>query len=257
MDTTLSHESSINSLSSAARARLDEAKIFFGHQSVGGNIVDGLKSLVASDPQLKLSVVDGAETNDMSSFFAHARIGKNGNPQAKTDAFSAAMDAGLGERVDVAFHKYCYADISAGSNVQRMFDHYRQSMQRLRERYPGVTFVHVTTPLMQVQSGPKAVIKKLLHRMPDHYADNMKREQFNDLLRREYERSEPIFDLAAIESTRPGGERESISFDGATSYALVPDYTTDGGHLNDPAKRMVAQQLLVFLARTLEGQPAR
>jgi hypothetical protein len=154
--------------------------------------------------------------------------------------------------VNIALHKYCYADIQADSDVEDLFRHYQETTDRLRRERPDIRFVHMTTPLTRVQSGPKAVIKKLLGRAPDHYAANMRREVFNDLLREAYAGSGSLFDLAAIESTRPDGRRESIRLGGRTSYALVAAYTTDGGHLNRSARRLVAEQLLIFLAQQTE-----
>jgi len=45
------------------------------------------------------------------------------------------------------------------------------------------------------------------------------------------EQKEPLFDLAAIESTAPDGTRASFMKDGKTYYQMVSDYTHDGGHL--------------------------
>ena len=69
--------------------------------------------------------------------------------------------------------------------------------------------------------------------------NNINRNQFNEILRKEYEGKAPIFDLAKIESTYP---------DGKTSYSMVPDYTYDGGHLNETGRKKAAEQLLVLLA---------
>ena len=54
-----------------------------------------------------------------------------------------------------------------------------------------------------------------------------KAEQFNELLIKEYDGKEPVFDLAEIESTRPDGRRETFTKDGKTYYSLIPDYTYD------------------------------
>ena len=31
-------------------------------------------------------------------------------------------------------------------------------------------------------------------------------------------------------------------------YSMAPEYTTDGGHLNETGRKRVAEQLLIFLA---------
>jgi hypothetical protein len=247
---------SVRSLRDLADARLVELstrRIFFGHQSVGGNIIDGLREVLQSDPRLALEVSESASALDGGrGALVHRRIGRNGDPKGKTDEFARLMEAGLGRRVDIALHKYCFADIGADTDVRTAFEHYQATMTRLEAEFPHVVFVHVTTPLVRVQSGLKAEVKELLGREPDHYADNFARERFNDLMREAYRGKEPLFDLAVLESTRPDGARETITSRGATSFAMVPAFTSDGGHLNEEGRRVVAQQLLVVLA----GLPA-
>jgi len=130
-----------------------------------------------------------------------------------------------------------------------VFGYYQKTMARLRAEFPGVIFVHVTTPLVAVQSGPRAALKLLLGRDPGRYGGNFARERFNDLMRDAYRGREPLFDLAAIESTRPEGSREAIRSGNRRGYALVPAYTTDNSHLNEVGRRRVAEELLVFLAQ--------
>jgi hypothetical protein len=234
---------------------LGRKRIFFGHQSVGAGIMEGVARLAREDPRVGIRVADGESAlSGAGGVFAHETIGRNGEPGLKTDEFARRMEGPLTGRVDIAFHKYCYADISESTDIPAVFEHYRQTMARLRAEYPNVVFVHVTTPLVRVQSGPRAVIKKLLGRSPVRYAANMARERFNDMMRKTYGGKEPLFDLAAIESTRPDGTRETIELRGQRSYALVPAYTGDGSHLDDIGQQRVARALLVFLARL---SPAR
>ena len=67
-------------------------------------------------------------------------------------------------------------------------------------------------------------------------------------MRKEYEGKAAFFDLARIESTFRDGRRASYSRDGRTYDCLVPEYTYDGGHLNDLGRKILAEQLLIFLA---------
>lgn len=57
-----------------------------------------------------------------------------------------------------------------------------------------------------------------------------------------------IFDLAKIESTYSDGSRETFTAQGQTYYSLIPDYTDDGGHLNEAGRKKVSEQLLLFLS---------
>jgi lysophospholipase L1-like esterase len=70
----------------------------------------------------------------------------------------------------------------------------------------------------------------------------------NELLIKEYDGKEPVFDLAKTESTLPDGTRETFTKDGKTHYSMVLEYTHDGGHLNETGHKKAAEQLLILLA---------
>jgi hypothetical protein len=243
-----------------AITRLREARVFFAHQSVGGNIIDGVAAIQSESTEPHLNVIDiGAVTGESGGFLAHARLGKNGDPKGKTDAFVTALEGGLGSQADIALQKYCFVDFDAHTDAKKIFTYYKQGVDRVRIKFPNLKIAHVTVPLMAVQAGPKAAIKKLLGRAPDYYPENIVREQFNDLMRNEYTGREPIFDLAFLEASRPGQARAPLSFGGSTVYALLPEYAVaDGGHLNDAGKRRIATEFVAFLAdvaarRTTQG----
>src|SRR4029453_7025155 len=124
---------------------------------------------------------------------------------------------------------------------------YRRAMADVRQRYPKLVLVHVTTPLMVVESGPKSVVKLWLGRMPDRYADNIAREQFNARLRREFGGRQLVFALAALEASTSDGAPQPLRFRDQPVYALRSESASDTGHLNLRASRRVANALLVFL----------
>ena len=229
---------------------LRSARIVFVHQSVGDDIVQGLAALGG------LQIVSATQVDAAGPFFAHGRLGRNGDPRSKTDAFVELLEAGVGGRVDVACHKYCFADIDERTDVDALFAYYRRSMVRLHDTFPALTLVHMTTPLQQAQTGVWAEMKKIFGRMPDQFAENVARERFNDLLRREYGGREPLFDLAALEASVPGGGPQYIRFGGARGRALLPQYTSDGGHLNEQGRDRIARELVEFLGRVVADRTA-
>jgi hypothetical protein len=77
---------------------------------------------------------------------------------------------------------------------------------------------------------------------------NILRNEYNQKLRKEYNKSGALFDLAKVESTYPDGRRSTFEKNGKSYYCLVPDYTDDGGHLNEIGRKMVAEQFLILLA---------
>lgn len=222
-----------------------DRRIFFGHQSVGDNILDGVNDVTGG----KLSIREGRTAALLASpGLVHTRIGKNEAPGTKLADFEAALEK-LEAPVDIAFFKFCYVDFSAGTDVEQLFTQYVSTLQRLRARHPGVTFVHVTVPLTAVASGAKAWLRKTVTRRPAWGArENETRHRFNTLLRTRLA-GEPLFDLAALESTRADGSSHTYQHEGQTLPALVAEYSDDGQHLNSVGRRRVAEALLTFLAR--------
>ena len=119
---------SIKDLPNSAWEKLSQKKIFFGHQSVGFNIIDGLKDIMKENPQIKLNIVETSNPADFNHpLFAHARVGKNTYPKSKIDAFADFMEEGIGNKADIAFLKFCYVDVMAGTDSQKVFDDYKKS----------------------------------------------------------------------------------------------------------------------------------
>jgi hypothetical protein len=244
---------SIKDVADSAWEKLAHRKIYFGHQSVGYNIIEGIKDLLKENPQIELNVIETADPKSLRApILAHSRLGKNGAPGSKIDAFSGLLKGGLREKTDIAFFKFCYVDISPKSDVKGIFSEYRKTMDILTREFPKTKFFHVTVPLTARQGGAKALVKKLIGKPIGGREDNMKRTQYNRLLKEAYDGKAPLFDLAGIESTSSNGNRSSFSRDGTIYYSLVPEYTNDGGHLNELGRRIVAEQLLIFLANLSE-----
>jgi lysophospholipase L1-like esterase len=83
------------------------------------------------------------------------------------------------------------------------------------------------------------------------YTENVKKNQYNDLMIAKYKGKEPVVDIAAIESTKPDGSRNTYDYDGKTYYVMVPEYTYDGGHLNEDGRKRVAAAFLVTLVNEI------
>ncbi len=240
----------------SAWAGLAGKRIFFGHQSVGGNILQGVTDLAGRDGVPPLTVAELGAARPGPGL-VHAQVGRNGAPESKMDHFLQLLDASADAPPDVAFMKLCYVDISESTDVEALFAHYRGMADAVRARHPGVTLVHVTTPLQGPPAGLRQslrqFVKGLTGRGGTGPARNARREQYNDLMRRAYGGREPLFDLAAVESERPGGRRATMKHDGRAVPRLAGEYTYDGGHLNAEGRRHVAGRLLAFLA----GLPER
>jgi len=234
-----------------------DKRIFFGHQSVGMNIIEGVGEVVAANPRIPLAVVSTEEYLGTPSggLLAHGPVGKNRQPSSKMEEFSQRLRA-MQERArlpDIALLKFCYVDIDESTDIPALFQAYREWQNRLEQEFPGVLFGHMTVPLRSDRPTLKQRIKRLLGRRGIDYLENVQRNRFNELLRAEYGGSDLLFDLALVEATRPDRSRAAFHEDGQTYLQLAEEYTDDGGHLNALGRRVVAEEFLAYLARTATG----
>jgi len=155
---------------------LEKKHVVFGHQSVGYNILDGVKRLAERDG-VKIDIHE--QRTAPVQGISHFTIGKNGDPMSKIQDFAAAIDAGAAQGADIALMKLCYVDINATTDARQVADDYIANLESLAQRHPDTNFMAVTVPLIAVQTGPKAWIKRLIGKQPKGYLDNAKRAEFN------------------------------------------------------------------------------
>jgi hypothetical protein len=242
----------LNDTPPSAWERLAKKRILFGHQSVGDNIVEGMADLIRDHPTIRLTIKQTARPDDLiPGTFAHFPVGENEKPESKIKDFEEKIRHGMGEKADIALFKFCFVDINATTDVEGLFQSYRETMESLKKEYPSVIFAHMTVPLLRKEkAGIKGLIGRITGRSGGFFDDrhNMKRNEYNGYIRRYYTGKEPVFDIAAVESSRPDGTQATFSFGGKKYQALVQEYTEDGGHLNELGKKVVAAQFLGFLA---------
>jgi hypothetical protein len=238
--------------SDIAKAR--QGRILFGHHSVGVNVLAGLERLdaEAGGGRLRTAALEQA-ASIQGPVLAHGGVGRNGDPKSKVDAFAAAVRAGPG--VELAFMKFCYVDFEPATDVAALLAHYQRTLQSLKREHPEIRFAHVTVPLTVEPTTLKSRLRRLLGREVWEDAANAKRSEFSRRLREAFP-SDPIFDLARVESTGPDGVVRQFTHAGATHPSLDPRFTDDGGHLNEPGQRAAALELARFLAQALQ-EPGR
>jgi hypothetical protein len=239
---------SIKNVPEASWQKLAAKRIFFGHQSVGYNILDGIKDLEKENPQIKLEAVEVKGISEIDRpMLAHSKVGKNTDPASKLEEFAGFVKSGA-DRLDIAFLKFCYVDVKGETDVEKVFSGYKTAFEALKRDCPRVKFIHMTVPLEKSWGTWKTTLKRLLGKKDIwEYKDNVARNRFNQLLLKEYAGKEPVFDLAAIESSYPDGTRSFFEQAGVAYFSMVPDYTKDGGHLNEVGRKRVAEQLLITL----------
>jgi len=227
--------------------RIATQRIYFGHQSVGGNVLEGIREL-AVQAGVPIQITEVKSANEITQpVMGHRFVGVNGNPIEKLKSFDQAMGFNANS-LNVAMVKFCYVDFTPDTDVKALFASYRSTMDSIKARNPRITIVHITAPLTDVQTGPKALIKRLLGRVPYGVLENTRRQEYNSLLRQAYQGREPIFDLAQIESTEPDGTASTTEWNGNRIPKLTAAYTDDGGHLNSIGRQRAARELIKLLA---------
>jgi hypothetical protein len=225
---------------------LSTKKIFFGHMSVGNNLINGLDDLKLEDQRMSnFSIIKiSAKSEIMGPGFYHKINGKNGNPMSKCDAFkNFLIEDSTGSNFDIVSFKLCYVDIKEDTDIKKEFDKYEQTITEIKNTFPNLKIFHTTIPLLAHNFSLKNRIKNIL----TGDLANIKRNQFNNLILDKYIGVDPIFDLAKIESTYPDQKREFFTSKGEQYFSLIMDYSYDGGHLNELGRKWAAAELIKVL----------
>lgn len=239
-------------------------RTFFAHQSVGANILTGIEDLARTRAQAPVAarVVDWAQArlgSEIDSSHAlvifHDHIGTNREPLTKIAAFRAVLDAIHRPKIDVALLKFCYVDIATQADAEALWKSYEPAIEQLSTAHREMRLVHSTVPLRSLPGGPYAWLRRTLgHRHPA-IAGNRARDWFNRQLRQRFDGHE-LFDLAALQSRRADGSHCELSDGGERVPSLAPEWTYDGGHLNERGRTMAATAFLKFL-QTLQDSSKR
>lgn len=222
---------------------LSTKRVLFAHQSVGMNVLAGLETL-AKEEGVTIAVKELKAETPLTPGLTHLFVGENEHPLGKLEHFAATLEKTPG--VELAVLKLCYVDFAPDTDVTALFAAYQARHDALKTKFPSIEFVHVTAPLTVVQSGLKAFAKKLTGSAPWGARENVKRHQFNELLRKTYG-SARLFDLAAVEST--GADACTFEREGKTWPCLRASWTDDGGHLNARGQREVARAFVEALTK--------
>lgn len=226
--------------------RVAQMRIVFGHQSVGGNILDGIRQ--AADAQHVPLVLTESRTPLAGAGIQHFKVGHNEQPEGKLTDFRTVLADNFAAGTpapDVALLKLCYIDFGQSVDPKQLAQHYITTVDDLAREHPETVFVPMTSPLTTVQTGPKAWLKKALGKDPGGYAANARRQVFNETLRARYQADRLLFDVAALES---GNGQSHVESGDARIEVLNPLLTYDDGHLNMEGQQLVGGALVAHLA---------
>lgn len=223
--------------------RFKQLHIAFGHQSVGANLLAGVRAL-AQEQNIDLPISDNL-TDPREVVIRQFFIGENGKPESKLDAFREALAHANSSKADVAEMKFCFIDFAPNTDAKALAATYIQQTTELSAQYPHTVFITTTAPLTTIQTGPKAWLKRMLGKTPSGYLENLRRYEFNQVLRAHFGNGPALFDLAALESLQG---TSTFTIDNQTIETLAPAITDDGGHLNELGQRLIASAWIHHLS---------
>lgn len=237
---------------------VSQSRVFFGHHSVGNNIIKGVQALAAkAGVPLRVEEVQTAAPVAGPGLF-HGKVGENLAPDSKIQDFAARLESPADPPFDVAVFKFCYVDLDENSrerSPEKLFERYRKTLAEVQAKHPGVTILHGTMPLMSDPPGRKTRVKRLLGIATWTDEGNVRRNAYNGLVRRQFGSAE-LLDVARFEATRMDGSIASFSANGSQIETLAGEYTNDGGHLNELGQQHVAAAFLHTLAEAIRRRPA-
>jgi hypothetical protein len=223
-----------------SKSEIEEAakkRVFFGHQSVGENVLQGARAL-AEEQGVKVNIVKTRQPPAEGAGIFHFNVGANGEPDSKISDYANLLGAADFPDADVALVKLCYVDLNAKSDGEALAKTYASALDGLSKAHPKTRFVAVTSPLTRVETGAKAWVKGMIGRSVGQQ-ENAVRQKFNAYLRGKFG-PDRLYDLAKVES--------EINAADADAPALRPELTDDGGHLNDKGSRLAGAAFLKVIA---------
>ncbi|MDX2276858.1 MAG: hypothetical protein NW206_15515 [Hyphomonadaceae bacterium] len=216
-------------------AKAASRRIVFAHQSVGANILDGVRAL-ANEQGAQMNIVETRDPAPAPGLY-HFMVGANEDPRGKIADFRAALSA-MSNPPEAAVLKLCYVDFKADTDGAALAREYAAALAELGVAMPQTRFIAATSPLTTLPTGPKEILKSLIGRRSPAPAENAARLAFNQVLRARYQPAN-LLDIAKLEAGALG--------EGGVEY-LRPSLTYDGGHLNAAGQRLVAAEFLTRIA---------
>jgi hypothetical protein len=234
-----------------------QARTYFLHHSVGGDVLNGVVQLAKELGRPAPPLVDlNVSVLKSGPIWLEECGGENCRPVSKIEAFANSVRSLADSSLQVAFMKFCFVDFDPSTNEDELFDCYRRTIADLRQRSPRIVFAHVTVPLAVCSHSMKDCIKRLIGYPIWNDTANGKRSRFNRRLLETFD-ADPIFDLARIQSTKSNGSLQTFLLNGEVTPSMVPAYSSDGGHLNGLGQRLAAAEFIRFVAAAVRRAALR
>lgn len=245
---------------------------FWGHRSIGDNIIAGFNRMITANTGCGLTVPFAASGTDIAiGRWAGAYVGTNGHARSKLDGLTPAgsvyttenpgfrswlEDHGIGDALNnlgpgksFAFLKEGYVDFHASTStwcatpadVDALFELYKSYVATWQARWPNIRFLHCGSGSMNVNNGPHILRYYWFQKLRDYYG------------------ATNVCDLQLIQNTDAQGAHLGTFSEGTTQGSLpgtnIPyvlmAYDDGSGHLNTTGQDWVAARMVDWLFTAL------
>jgi hypothetical protein len=223
----------VTNYSQSLMTEIGQLKWFFAHASLGENMMNGVADLHGMNTnfyRFRGVAEDDSPPNATETGVIYEYMRGNPGWQAKVDTFQTCVSNGWRfPKINLALNKMCWIDQTADLN------YYLRSMTNLEAACPQTVFVYATMPLDTSEG-----------------SDNYLRNLYNDCLRDWCRTNHRVlFDVADIEAHDTNGALCTFTWNSRICQKLFGGYTDDGGHLNPPARQLVARGYYALAAALL------
>ena len=116
---------------------IGQKNIYFGHRSVGENIISGVNKIISKEGR-KVFVIKELTSNSKidENYFFHSNIGRNGDPKSKFKEFTDIVNNLANKNLEIAMMKLCFVDITKKTNINEVFQSNVAMIDSLQNKYP-------------------------------------------------------------------------------------------------------------------------
>lgn len=226
-------------------------RVLFGVRSVGQDIIKGIPSAFSNARLAKPKITSWTTAKKLKGpVVAAAVIGRNGSPNSKLQAFATLVNDAPRGSVNVAVMAFNYQDITAQTDVYKLFRSYGDTMESVERANPDITFLYTTAPVTSANSWravDRARVTGLANADQPVWQDNIARERFNALIREQHSASGRLFDIAALQAYVDSRRVTAKQHEDQWYYVLNPALAIDGKKLNQKGSTRLAQSLMLLV----------
>lgn len=232
-------------------------RVLIGSGAIGTDIAKGIpaafKAAERSGPRVTPWV---KARKSRGPVIATATVGQTGDPESRFRAFANLVNDAPLNSIDVAIMALNYEDITAETDISRVFENYASTMESIEQANPDIKFLYATVPVTTSNSWravDAATVIGLIDVNQPVWQDNIARERFNGLIRSQYASSGRLFDIAALEARISEGKAAAKMHENQWYFVMNPSLSSNGKRLGKAGAVQLADMLVRLVAARVKS----